>query len=144
MLQFPLLPRRERRILTFAGGAALFLWLSVEDNTVLPAALAGVSVSVVGFILWLDRRLSGATARFRLIVLASPFVGAGMGVGGAALTAALMLVKNGMHGHIFPDYPFGIMRDMLSRAPGWAVVGALFLFGVVLAWRALLPEKDEA
>jgi hypothetical protein len=58
--------------------------------------------------------------------------GGAIGGGGAVTAAAAMLLKNGLHGHIFPDYPFGVIAEMLLRAPVWMAAGALTALALLL------------
>jgi hypothetical protein len=51
--------------------------------------------------------------------------------------ALLMLIKDGLHAHLFPDYPFGMIVDILGRAPLWALAGILAGIGLLLAWWAI-------
>ncbi len=50
-----------------------------------------------------------------------------------AYDAALMLIKNGLHAHLFPDYPFGMIAEILTRAPVWALAGIFAGVGALLA-----------
>ena len=66
-------------------------------------------------------------------------IGAGVGAGTALITALLMIWKTGMHAHPFPDYPTGLILDILRRAPMWALAG--ILVGVALA--LLKPKRKD-
>lgn len=106
------------RWIPLAFGAALFVWLRLEDNAVWTAALFGVGVAALGVRALLAQR---PIIRVGVAALAGGLIGGGGAVG----AAALMLLKNGLHGHLFPDYPFGVIEAMLARAPAWALAGLL-------------------
>jgi hypothetical protein len=116
-----------------AGSVVVFVWLRLEMNDPASAAVLGWGCAAAlayafarhtpGLLAW------GAPAFFAL--------GALCGLAASACTAALMLLKNGSHGHLFPDYPFSLIMAMLERAPAWAIAGALLIGGLWLAggWR---------
>jgi hypothetical protein len=55
-----------------------------------------------------------------------------------------MLVKNGLHSHLFPDYPFGLIVDLLARAPLWALAGMFAGIGLLLAkWAVQRRDKKQ-
>lgn len=133
---------RQTRLLVIACGAFLFLWLHIEDNSIFPAVAAGFMLTLVTAAIWLNRHFGGRTLALRLFLPAAALVGAVGGLGTSAATALLMLLKSGMHGHVFPDYPFGVIVEIVQRAPLWALAGALACFGLVLAWVALKPSPQ--
>lgn len=136
-LAFPLHNPRRTRLLILAYGILVFLWLRIEDNSVLPAVTAGLGLSLLAAFIWLTNNLSGRTLRLRYALPGAALLGGLCGLGAAAATAGLMLLKNGMHGHVFPDFPFGIIVEILQRAPLWALAGGLIGLGLALAWWAL-------
>jgi hypothetical protein len=102
-------------------GVALFVWMGREDNAVWTAAAFGVGL------MWIMARGQHPTAappsRYRLLI---PVVrGALIGGGAAVAAAALMLLKNGLHAHVFPDYPAAVIGAMIARAPVWAAAGGI-------------------
>lgn len=122
----------RRRLIALGYGLALFIWLQVEDNSPLPVALFGSGLSIL---LTLDRLSRTVPPRYRLA--GSAALGAIAGLGATLATVALMVLKTGMHSHVFPDYPPGQMLELLQRAPVWTVAGALAGLGVALAMRAV-------
>ncbi len=123
---------QRRRLIALGYGLALFIWLQVEDNTPVAVAIFGIGLATL---LTLDR-----LARYvppRLWLAGAAILGAIAGLGGVLATVALMLLKTGMHSHLFPDYPPGQMLEMLQRAPVWTLAGALAGLGVGLAVKAL-------
>lgn len=134
---FPTLNPRRIRIAALGCGVGVFFWLRIEDNSVLPAVIAGLALSLLGALIWAARNLGGKTLRLRWIVLGAALLGGLCGLGAAVATAGLMLLKNGMHGHVFPDFPFGVIIEILQRAPLWTLAGGLAGLGLALAWWAL-------
>ncbi len=117
-------------------GVVLFVWASLEDNAVLPVALLGSGLALMLAALWVTAKLAGKTFVARSALLFAAFAGAATGLGAALAVALLMLIKDGLHAHLFPDYPFGLIVDILARAPLWALAGSFAGIGLVLAWWA--------
>ncbi len=129
------------RLATIAFSIALLLWLGVEDSHVLPVTLFGATGALL---LALHKGLAyfrrPHAPGVRAVALAAVGVLAG---GGAALGAAfLMLLKTGLHGHGFPDYPLAQILTVLARAPVWALAGALVGLGLGLA--AMARKGNES
>ena len=117
--------------------AALTLfWLQLEDNLVLPVALLGAGGAALLAYHWLHGRVDFQRSGARAWVEAA-LSGALVGLAAAVATALLMVLKAGMHGHIFPDYPPGQILALLGRAPTWTLAGALAAVGLLAASRAL-------
>jgi presenilin-like A22 family membrane protease len=55
-----------------------------------------------------------------------------------------MLIKNGLHAHLFPDYPFGLIASVIARAPAWALAGSLAGLALMLVWAAKRPHAPTA
>lgn len=123
------------RLWAVGVGGALLLWTSLEDNSAFLVALAGWTAAFTLAALWITRRMGGRAYSARMFVLLIAVIGALVGAGAAVMTAGLMLLKNGLHAHAFPDYPFGMLADMLARAPIWALAGVLLGVAVGLVWR---------
>lgn len=111
------------RAVWIISGLSAFIWLRLEDNAVWSAALIGLLISA------LFTLSAIGVSRNPLILILS---GGMIGVGGAVTAAAAMLLKNGLHGHVFPDYPFGVIAEMLLRAPIWMAAGALSALALLL------------
>ncbi|NDJ63198.1 MAG: hypothetical protein GYB67_18910 [Chloroflexi bacterium] len=133
------LPTRSQfpRWIAIGCGVGVFFWLRLEDNGVLVPVLAGLALTLVLAGWWLTRWLGGRAYTPRWVIVGALVVGAIIGLGTAIMTALLMLLKNGLHGHIFPDFPFGVILEILQRGPAWALAGALIGGGIALAWAAL-------
>lgn len=113
---------------------ALLLWTSLEDSSAFAAALGGWIAALTLASLWITRRFGGQALQSRAFILMTAVMGGIVGALAAVLSAGLMLLKNGLHAHAFPDYPFGMIIDMLARAPLWAVAGLLLGAAVGLVW----------
>jgi hypothetical protein len=137
LFSIPAYNSRRARLLTLGYGISVFLWLRIEDNSLLPAVVAGLGLSLLAAFLWLTNNLGGKGLRLRYVLPGAALLGALCGLGAATATTGMMLLKNGMHGHVFPDFPFGVIVEILQRAPMWALAGGLAGLGLVLAWWAL-------
>lgn len=139
------LPQRGNwsRWLALAAGAAVFLWLRLEDTQLWPAALLGVVTSGTAAWLWLldARRLGGKIFPASAALVGALVLGAGIGLGSVLGTVLLMFFKNATHAHLYFDYPPEVLGAMLARAPVWMLVGALAAGGLVLLWLALKFEE---
>ncbi len=130
------------RLIALIYGGLLLLWTSLEDNSVLPVALLGGGLALISVTLWITRRHGGRSFSERGALIAAALSGAAVGAGSALATAALMLIKDGLHSHLFPDYAFGLIAEMVVRAPLWGVAGAFAGMGLLLAWWASRTEKS--
>ena len=132
------IPARSRalRAAALVYGAALLLWTSLEDNNVLPVALLGSGLALIALALWISAHYGARTFSGRSAFSAAALTGAAWGLASALAVTGLMLLKTGLHGHAFPDYPFGMMLEILTRAPLWALAGSLAAVGLLLAWWA--------
>ena len=101
----------------------ILLWTSLEDNSVLPVALIGGGLALISAALWITRRYGGRSLHGRGALIAAALSGAAVGGGSALATAALMLIKDGLHSHLYPDYAFGLIAEMVIRAPLWSTSG---------------------
>lgn len=134
----------RRRALALGGGLIVFIWLRLEENSSAGAALMGTFAAVGGLLLWLASRFGGRVIRLRAALLSAALVGGTAGSGAAFATALLMLLKNGSHGHVFPDYPPGLILATLERAPVWTLAGGCAGLGLTLVWIALRqPFPDD-
>lgn len=133
MLRLPR-PGRRARLAGLGTGAALLLWLSVEDNHVWPAALLGAALAVLLVTLTLLHHLGGRDLPARRVVPGAALLGVAAGLAASIVAAGLMLFKNAMHAHLFPDYPPGLLLAILERAPVWAVAGGLAGLGLAFGW----------
>jgi len=133
-------PRQRMRWLTILYGLTAFFWLSVEDNAVWPVAIFGLFLASLLAARTLFDRVGGKTITGRHAPILGLLIGALIGMGTSVTTAGLMLLKNALHSHLFPDYPPGQMIALLERAPVWALAGGLAGLGFSFAWIALRRE----
>jgi hypothetical protein len=68
------------------------------------------------------------------VPISAALLGGIVGLGGALSSAGFMFFKNALHAHAFWDYPPGMVGAMLSRAPSWALAGALAGLGMGCLW----------
>jgi len=120
------------RLYPVGYGLVVLVWLSLEGSSTLPPALLGIGLAVILFGWIIMRRHSGERLSERLVRRYVLMGGFSMGAGGAILSALLMFFKSSWHGHIVPDYPFGMITAMLWRAPLWGIAGLLLAVGVLL------------
>lgn len=110
-------------------GAVIFFWSGLEDNDLTAVTVLGVWLSISLISLWIISHNALPTSNRATWAL---IFGAGLGILTSLSMAGLMLFKNLRHSHVFPDYPFEMMRDILTRAPFWAVGGMGITFGMFL------------
>ncbi len=131
-VHLPAIVPRWRRAMVLAGGLAVFFWLRLEDHGVATAILMGLISTALAGMVWVWPHLSRREWGPRGLLVTMGLTGAAAGAASALATAGLMLLKNGFHGHLNPDYPAGLLLDTLSRAPAWALAGALLGIGAAL------------
>jgi hypothetical protein len=134
---------RWSRLLALGYGIALFVWLSVEDVAVWPAALFGLGLSSLIVILLTLDKIGGRWLAGRYLLVLGLLLGAADGLGTSVATAVLMFFKNARHAHVLPDYPVDMIIAVLERAPLWAAAGALAGLSVGLVWLALRGVDNE-
>ncbi len=137
LLLIPTLSRRAIRLASLAYGGIVFLWLRIEDDAIWPAAAFGAAAAVIAALAWASRTFGGQHLPGHYVAAGLALLGALSGLATAAIAALLMLLKNGLHAHLFPDFPFGVIVAVLQLSPVWALAGGLAGFGLALAWLAL-------
>ncbi len=135
------LPTRDRRArwIVILAAAGVFLWLSLEDTNVLPVVLIALGVALLSAYMSVTGRWGGRMIARSTLLIGAALVGAGVGAGTALIAALLMIWKTGMHAHPFPDYPAGLILDILRRAQVWSLAGALAALAL-----ALLKQEQSA
>lgn len=113
--------------------AITLFWLQLEDNHILPVVLVGTVWAALLAFHWLRRARFGAGLRGWLV---TAFAGGLWGALAAVITALLMVLKAGMHGHVNPDFLPGQVLAMLGLTPLWALAGALVVVGGLALRRA--------
>ncbi len=134
------IPRRAGwvRWLIIVWGVLIFIWLGQEDNHVWPVALLGAGAAMIFALAWVQGRYGGRSISPVGVPLWGASFGAGVGLGGAVMTAFLMLFKNVRHAHIMPDYPNALMGAMLALSPAWMLAGMCFGVGagiILIVWQ---------
>ena len=123
-------PRLLRIAFIFVG-AALFIWLSLEDQNERRALLLAAFLSSLIAIALYIRMRDG-----RLGVYSIPLLGAFSGLLVPVLAVLLMVVKTGLHGHDGPDFTIAQISTVLQRIPVWIAAGFLVGLGVAV-WHAV-------
>lgn len=118
-------------------GAVIFFWSGLEDNDLTAVTVLGIWLSISLITLWIISHNALPTSNRATWAL---IMGAGVGILTSLCVAGLMLFKNLRHSHVFPDYPFEMMRDILTRAPFWAIGGMCITFGIFLLARLFIKQ----
>lgn len=140
MITLPAIPRAWLRWAIIAGGMTVFFWLRLEDYGVLTAALMGLALAALASAAWLWPRIARRALTPVRLLLSMAAAGAAAGLLTALFSALLMLLKDGFHGHLYPDYPATLIAGTVARAPAWALAGALI--GVAAAQLLLARRRD--
>ncbi|GAB4309496.1 MAG: hypothetical protein Kow00117_02890 [Phototrophicales bacterium] len=138
-------PKRDTksRWLVILTGLLIFIWLGQEDNHTLPVTLLGIWSAGFSVIFISMGKLGGQQFHYRQLPLLGMLFGAISGISASLITAALMLFKNARHAHFLPDYPAGMMGDILERAPLWGLAGAFIGLGIALIQIAQHPPPNQ-
>lgn len=132
-------PPRFLATLTLGFGIVVFLWFSPDESGWLVIALGvGISALIAAHALF---RLGGQTVTMRWWFPGCVMLGGLVGAGAALATAALMLLKTGLHAHIFPDYPLVVILGILSRLPAWSAAGGLGGLAVAVMLPVVIPVQ---
>ena len=139
-------PTRSRALtaLTYAFGAAFFVWIGYEDTTLTPVTILGVALPLIFLAQFLTRRFGGSPLSVHKGTL---LLGAGGLLAGSVtpLTiAVLMALKVSLHSHANPDYPPEAVLNVMARTPVWALGGLLFGAALALAAYARRKPASEA
>ncbi|MBE2183039.1 MAG: hypothetical protein IAE89_06410 [Anaerolineae bacterium] len=134
MIFLPLFNTSWFRLAALLVGGSIFLWLRLEDDNVIAAAIGGLLITCLIVIGWTWRKTGGREYTWRWLLAAYTALGGLIGLGTAVSAALLMLIKNGLHAHVFPEFPFGMISGMLALAPIWALGGALIGLGIGAVW----------
>lgn len=106
--------------------SALFFWLGKEDSD--SVAVTALGWALAGSLLWRVFMQGGRfdwPARGLPGLFARTLCGLCFGALTSLFTAALMLLKDLRHGHVFPDYPPEMIIMALERLPAWSLAGGL-------------------
>jgi hypothetical protein len=122
-------------------GAVIFFWSGLEDNDLTAVSLLALWLTLSLTALWIIQQFRNTPPHPKYLPILAMLVGAGMGILNSINMAGLMLFKNLRHSHFFPDYPFEMMRDIITRAPFWALAGMFIVLGFYLLARLFIPEK---
>jgi hypothetical protein len=123
-------------------GLVVFFWLSLEDITIWPAVGLGVGLSTLISVSLITSKMGGCTVPKRRLPLLLLGLGALTGAGSSVAAVTLMFFKNARHAHVFPDFPAGLMLDVLVRAPIWGLAGGLIGLSLGLVWWTLREDSN--
>lgn len=124
---------------TLSYGIAAFIWLTPED-TLWVAVLLGLLGALLAVLHLTYHKFGGRRISERSRFLGMIALGAGIGGGAACVTAGLLFLKSSIHAHLFPDYPLAYLLAVLSRAPVWALAGALIGLAAALLFQGNHPN----
>jgi hypothetical protein len=141
MIAVPAFRRRIMRACLLATGALVFLWLRIEEASALLAMLGGWGVTLAVVIWYGWKALSERSLTVRQWMPIAALTGAVTGLAAAIVSVLLMLLKNGLHAHLFPDFPFEMMRAVLGFIPWWMMGACLVAVGMGALWAALVPRR---
>ncbi len=141
-VDMPPLWRNRARWNMLLCGAGMFFWSGLEDNDLTLVTLLALWLTMSLVVLWGINQFKNALPPPSHLPLLAVIMGAGMGILMSINMAGLMLFKNLRHSHFFPDYPFEMLRDILARAPFWAVAGMLIAVGIFLLARLFTQKSD--
>ncbi|MEO1644073.1 MAG: hypothetical protein AAFR67_02735 [Chloroflexota bacterium] len=114
------------------------VWMSLEDNSLIPVIVLGIGLSVIGVIYTILDNIPHEAVPVRRFLMLVVFASTAIGGFAPLAIALLMFFKTSWHAHAFPDYPPALMLAMLSRLPAWTLSG--FLVGCALAIFTLLRQ----
>ena len=135
-LTIPAVSQRWRRLALLIGGLTIFFWMRLEDHGVTTVVIMGVIAAFLAGLFWLWPRLAARSWKPLTLLLAATASGALLGASASLMTAFLMLLKNGFHGHLNPDYSAVVIGETLALLPAWAVAGGLLAAAASLVWMA--------
>jgi len=123
-------------------GAVIFFWSGLEDNDLTLVSILALWLTISLTILWGIGQFCHTPPHRQYLPMLAMMVGAGMGILMSINMAGLMLFKNLRHSHFFPDYPFEMMRDIIARAPFWALAGMFILLGLYLLTTIFIQKRN--
>ena len=126
--------RRRLRWLLLVYGIFLFIWLSVEDLSIVPVMAFGLGAAILISVLTTSGKLGRIQTAERYLPLLMALRGALIGALTSVMVVVLMFFKNARHSHLFPDYPPAMMLAILRRAPVWVLAGGLIGLSLGLGW----------
>lgn len=134
MIAIPTFQTGRFRLAALLIGVVVFFWLRVEDDNAIAAAVCAFLSACLIVTGWAWRKAGGRSYSWRRMLATCAALGGLVGLGTAASAALLMLIKNGLHGHLFPDFPFGMIAGVLALAPIWTIGGGLVGLGIGAVW----------
>ena len=112
-----------RRLVWTVFGLAYFLWLGLEDQSVLPVLALGAGLVFALYLEAWKRWVGAPQSTSRTLRAAALGLVAGSAV--PALATVFMLMKVSLHTHAQPDFTAAQVLDVLGLIPVWAAAGLM-------------------
>lgn len=131
-------PNPVSRLLMVMAGMVILGWSGLEDKDAAAVTALGWTLAGLTVMIGLMSRFGGRTMGLAGLHKPAALVGIAVGALASLMTVLLMLFKNLLHGHVYPDYPPGLMLGILERLPAWGLAGGLAGLGLgfVAVWAA--------
>ena len=131
-------PNPVSRLLMVMAGMVILGWSGLEDKDVVAVTALGWTLAGLTVMIGLMSRFGGRTLGTDSLHKPAALVGSAVGALASLMTVLLMLFKNLLHGHVYPDYPPGLMLGILERLLAWGLAGGLAGLGLgfVAVWAA--------
>ncbi len=120
------------RFSAILAGMVLLFWLSIEDQSELPALLMSTLVVILVTLRYMIVGMRFRSLSWRAYLL----VGMIAGLAVPLIALSLMTLKIGIHGHGVPDYSLQQYINVVYTIPGWIVGGGLIASGAALYQRS--------
>ena len=138
-------PNPVSRLLMMMAGIVILGWSGLEDKDAVTVTGLGWLLSVLTVMLGMMSRFGGRKLGTSSLLKLAALVGFAVGGLSSLMTVSLMLFKNLLHGHIYPDYPPSLMLGVLERLPIWMLAGGLAGLGLgfMAIWAAtrIRPQR---
>lgn len=131
-------PNPVSRLLMVMAGMVILGWSGLEDKDAAAVTALGWMLAGLIVMIGLMSHFSGRTLGTDSLHKPAALVGIAVGALASLMTVLLMLFKNLLHGHVYPDYPPALMLGILERLPAWGLAGGLAGLGLgfVAIWAA--------
>jgi hypothetical protein len=112
----------------------MLLWLSLENSSELVVMILAIVTSFLLTIVIMAKKYQSLPLPFHNFVIAGVLAGAAV----TPLALTFIIIKNGLHAHIYPDYSIQQISIIIHRTPIWIVGGFLISIGVGIFSKTLL------
>jgi len=119
---------RILRIYAFMIGVGICIWIPFEDGN-----LRWVIIFALAIAIWLALRLSLITIKGKILSnLAYLLIGLLVGISVTPFAIGLILVKNGIHGHLVPDFTYEDIMFLIQTVYVWGIAGLFIGSGFLM------------